>query len=1508
MEQPKPTENTGARGPRGPRGPVAWLIRFCLEQKLLVILAVGLLVVWGLIVAPFEWKLGGLLRKPVPVDAIPDTGENQQIVFTKWPGHSPQDVQDQITFPLTSALLGMPDVRTIRASSMFGFSSIYIIFNEQVGFYDSRSRVLEKLNSLPPKTLPEGVRPALGPDATALGQIFWYTLEGQDERGNPVGGWDLQELRSIQDWRVRFALLASTDEEGNKPIAEVASVGGFVKEYQIDVDPDAMRHYGVTLDEVFRAVRMSNVDVGARTIELNRAEYVVRGLGFIKSVADIEKTVIKANENIPVYIRNVARFSLGPALRRGALDKEGAEAVGGVVVVRYGENPLSAIKAVKKKIAEIEPSLPEKRLADGTLSRVRIVPFYDRTGLIRETLGTLRRALSEEIFVTIIVVIVMLLHLRSSVLISGMLPLAVLICFIAMKHFGVDANVVALSGIAIAIGTIVDMGIIVSENILRHLERAPPEESRLDVVHRAASEVGGAILTAILTTVVGFLPVFTMTGAGGKLFRPLAWTKTFALIASVVIALTMIPVFAQLLFPVRIKPGRPRQILGAVLVLGGIAAAVALAWWAGLVMIAFGGYALARPWLPEVIARRTPLLMNGLAVVVVGVILTRHWLPLGPERGLARNLIFVGLLVGGILGFFRIFERAYGPLLRWCLAHKTVFMAIPAAAVLFGLYVWWGPGGTIQKLKWLGEHRLLAGLYLTIPVAIFAAGLYVRLRIGMSRANTVLFLGVVPAAMILLVVPVWTGLVSGRMPKSLEQYKGVEYEKAPDRGLRTYVKWMLANDWDGRGKEFMPPLDEGSFLLMPVTMSHASIGEALDVLQTQDAAIQMIPEVESAVGKIGRAESPLDPAPISMIETVINYKSEYITDASGHRLRFRYDHSQNDVFRDARGREVLDKGRPIPVKGRYFWKDGSLIADPGGRPFRQWRPRIKSPRDIWAEIEREARVPGTTVASFLQPMEARRVMLQSGMRAKMGIKVRGQHLRTIEQVGLDIERLLKSGAVPAVKTSAVIADRIVGKPYIELEPDREAIARYGVHMRKVQDVIEVALGGRRVTTTVEGRERYPVRVRYLRELRDTVESLGRILVPAADGSQIPLAELLVEQAEIELDREAARERGVSPKAAAEAILGELRGRGVEFHEAAVPGFPISIRRARDLEKQAADLDLRELRIAGTDGELVPVRELVRLSFPRGPWYRAGPMVIKSEDIVLVGYVLFDKKPGYAEVDAVEAVRDYLEGQEDVFKRARSEASERAAGEGRRLTQAEIDALPGLNRRGCSYEFAGEYENQLRAQKTLMLVVPLALFIIFIILYFQFKAVSTTFFVFSGIVAAWAGGLIMLWLYAQPWFLNFSLFGAGMRDLFQIHTVNLSTAVWVGFLALFGIASDNGVVMATYLDQSFKERGPRTIAEIREATVAAGLRRIRPCLMTTATTILALIPILTSTGRGADVMVPMAIPSFGGMIFALITIFIVPVLYSWFREMKLGRREEVPPAGQTTPGHSGAPTG
>jgi Cu(I)/Ag(I) efflux system membrane protein CusA/SilA len=1221
-------------------------IKFLIENKLIAVLLITLFLVWGIATAPFNWNVGNLPRNPVAVDAIPDIGENQQIIFTKWAGRSPQDIEDQITYPLTTSLLGIPGVKTIRSSSAFGFSSIYIIFEENIAFYWSRSRILEKLNSLPKGLLPEGVQPALGPDATGLGQIYWYTLEGRDKQGNVTGGWNLNELRSIQDYYVKYALSSANG------VSEVASIGGFVQEYQVDIKPDILKEYGISIAQVANAVRKSNKDIGAKTIEINQAEYLVRGLGYIKSIEDLENAVVSNTDLTPILLKDVAKVSLGPAERRGILDKEGAEVVGGVIVARYGANPMQVIGNVKNKIAEISAGLPNKTLKDGRVSQLTIVPFYDRSVLINETLNTLNEALSLEILITILVIIMMVFNLRVSLLISSLLPVAVLMVFIGMKFFGVDANIVALSGIAIAIGTMVDVGVILTENIIRHIDESKigenNDELKIDtIVYRATKEVSGAILTAVATTIISFIPVFTMIGSEGKLFRPLAATKTMALTASVIVALFLIPPFAAWLFAWKFPKKKIGFALNSLMILIGIYAIIN-SYYLGIILIAFAinGLLTNKNYINE----KTSNFINiAIAAIAITILLSIYWRPLGVDYNVLSNLIFVGIIAFGLLGVFYIFQKYYVRMLTWALDNKVLFLSIPLAIIISGFLIW--------------------------------------------------------------------------------------------------------KDTD---KEFMPSLNEGSFLLMPTSMPHAGVAENKRVLQQLDIAVSTIPEIETVVGKAGRTTSALDPAPLSMYENIISYKPEYKMDADGNRLKFKVNEKGQFLIKEKQAKTITS-GTKVDTK--------DLIRDKDGEYYRNWRSKIKSTDDIWNEIVRVTKLPGVTSAPKLQPIETRLVMLQTGMRAPMGIKVKGGNLKQIEAFGLKLEKVLKQ--VKGVNKQAVFADRIIGKPYLLLDIDRQKIAQYGLSIDDVQNVIEIAIGGKMLSQTVEGRERYAIRLRYPRELRTSPSDLEKIYVPTKNGNSILLK------------------------------------------------------------------------------DLVTIR------------YEQGPQMIKSEDTFLIGYVLFDKVAGEAEITVVERAKKAIDGM---------------------VSRGELK-IP----KGITYTFTGTYENQIRAEKTLSVVVPLALLVIFLILYFQFKSVGTSLMVFTGILVAFSGGFIMIWLYGQDWFLNIDLFGLNFRDVFQIKTINLSVAVWVGFIALFGIATDDGVVMASYLTQVFERNKPKTKATIRQSVIEAGMKRIRPCLMTTATTILALLPVLTSTGRGSDIMIPMAIPSFGGMLVALITLFVVPVLFSWSQE-------------------------
>ncbi len=1269
------------------------IIRYFLENKLITFLLLLTFIVGGIITAPFNWDTPLIERNPVPVDAIPDIGENQQIVFTEWMGQSPQDIEDQITYPLTTALLGIPGVKTIRSNSIFGLSSIYIIFEDDVDFYWSRTRILEKLNSLPPGTVPSEVKPALGPDATALGQVYWYTLEGRDPKtGKPTGGWDPQELRTIQDFYVRYYLTAASG------VSEVASIGGFLKEYQIDIDPNAMKANNVDVKMIMNAVKNSNLDIGARTLEFNKVEYLVRGLGYIKNLEDIEESVVAVRNNVPIRLKDVAKIQFGPATRRGGLDKSGVEAVGGVVVARYGANPQEVIHNLKKKISEVAPGLPSKTLADGTISKVTIVPFYDRSGLIQETLGTLESSLSHEILISILVVIVLVLNLRASVLISSLLPIGVLMTFILMKYFNIDANIVALSGIAIAIGVMVDVGIVFTENIIRHLDMEEHKNAKgkqlLQVIYLATTEVASAIITALATTVVSFLPVFAMQASEGKLFRPLAFTKTFALISALFIGIMFIPAMAQLLFSIRFDKKRTSRIFNAILIGFGIVFLIAYGSYIALALIAFGVNNLltqvpswnglnGRIKLPysEKIANYINIVIT---ITIIVYFLTIEWMPLGASNSIFVNFIFVLVVVGAVLGFLMAIVHYYTTILAWCLNNKWKFLGVPIFVVLFGVTIWLGFGK----------------LFSFVPNAL--------------KSNAV-----------------WVS---------------------------------LDKTFPGLGKEFMPALDEGSFLLMPTTMPHSGIAENMEVIASINKHMNSIPEIATAVGKWGRVNSALDPAPTSMFENTINYIPEYILDEDGRRVRFKV--NKEKAF-------VLKNGETYKYGKDPFRKitEEELILDEDGEYFRQWRKKIRKPDDIWKEILKHSKFPGLTSAPKLQPIQTRLIMLSTGMRAPMGIKVFGPTLESIEKVGFELENILKE--VPSVNPSTVFADRVVGKPYLEIKLNRRAMSRYGLTIKDMQMQLSVAIGGKQLTTTVEGRERFPVRVRYAREFRDNPDDIKKVLIPTPAGVQVELGEL----ASIE--------------------------------------------------------------------------------------YTRGPQVIKSEDTFLTGYVIFDMKDGFAETDVVE--------------------------EAQALIKEKIASREFILPAGVTYRFTGNYENQIRASKRLMIVVPISLILILLILYFQFKSLLPSLMIFSGIFVAFAGGFIMIWLYGQDWFLNFSFADVSMRDLFQLHTINLSVAVWVGFIALFGIATDDGVIMGTYLTQVFEKDKPKTVQDIRKSVLQAGAKRVRPAMMTAATAIIALIPVLTATGKGSDVVIPMAIPSFGGMLLQVMTMFVVPVLYSMWKENSLKKQ-------------------
>lgn len=837
---------------------IGWLIDFSLRNRFLILGLTLLAAAAGLYTA-----------RTNPIDAIPDISERQVIVFADWPGRSPQEVEDQVTYPMTVNLQGLAGVKAVRASSAFGFSMVNVIFDDGTDLYFGRQRILERM-SLIQGLMPKGVTPVLGPDASAVGQVFWYTLEGE--------GHDLGELRAVQDWFVRYQLNAVPG------VAEVASIGGFVREYQIDLDPDKLNAYGVSLRDVMEAVERSNSNVGGKTIEQNGVEYVVRGVGLIRGLRDIGSIAVSASGGVPVLLGSLGTVQLGPAFRRGALEKDGREVVGGVVTMRYGESAPEIIARVKTKIAEIQRGLP---------AGVRIVPVYDRSALIGRAVGTLKRSLIEETLLVVLAHILFLMHFRSVLIVSAPLPVAVLIAFLLMRAFGITSNIMSLMGIAIAVGVLVDAGIVITESCFRQIEREGGTRPLIDSVRDAARQVGRPLFFSMAIIILAFFPVFSLTGEEGRLFHPLAFTKTFAMIGATFLSVTLVPVLATFLIRGKVHP-----------------------------------------------EQRNPLM--------------------------------------------RIARRVYEPVLGWALRHRATTLLGAGGALLLSLVLVGGAGLLLTPVK--------------LPFAAAAAA-------GSGGARRI-----------------------------------------ADR-LASGQQWLDSHLAAGVGSEFMPPLDEGTLMFMPVTSNAISLTEAVEIMKRQDAVLRTFPEVAAVIGKVGRVESPLDPAPINMYETLVE------------------------------------------LKDREHWRPG-MTKDA-----------------LIAEMTEKSRMPGVTTI-WQQPIRNRIDMLATGIPTQVGVKIFGPDLAVLERKAREV-----AAAVGNVRGAAdVYPEQILGTPYLEVEVDRDAVARYGATVGDVEDVVEAAVGGMDLTTTIEGRNRFAVRVRYARELRNDLDAVRRVLVPvrspAGQGiAHVPLAEL-----------------------------------------------------------------------------------------------------------------------------------------------------------------------------------------------------------------------------------------------------------------------------------------------------------------------------------------------------------------------------------------------------------------
>ena len=1133
--------------------------------------------------------LGGLLAmQGTPLDAIPDLSDVQVIIYTKYPGQAPRVVEDQVTYPLTTAMLSVPYAKVVRGYSFFGFSFVYILFEDGTDIYWARSRVLEYLNFVAGR-LPAGVTPSLGPDATGVGWVYEYVLQDN------TGTYDLQELRSIQDWYLRYEL---TSVPG---VSEVASIGGFVKQYQVEVDPNRLLAYGLSIQQVRRAIQRSNDDVGGRLVEMGETEFMVRSLGYIRSREDLEQVVVAVdNLGTPVLLRNIAAIQQGPELRRGILEWNGTgEAVGGIVVMRYGENALEVIRNVKAKLRSLQSGLPEG---------VEIVEGYDRSNLINRAIHTLQTKLIEEMAVVAAICVIFLLHVRSALVAIVTLPVGILMSFLIMYPLGINANVMSLGGIAIAIGVMVDASVVMVENAHKHLERDRGRKTQAEIMLDAAREVGPALFYSLLIITVSFVPVFSLQEQSGRLFKPLAYTKTFAMAASAVLAITIVPVLMT--FFVRehaLNPLMPQHQRR----------------WTWLA-------ALAGP----------PVLI--IAAGTAGVDL--------PDWSLLAGLL-ASVVVFVCLAPQRIIPETRNPLSRFFIGVYHPFIRL--------------------VLRWRKITLLLAVVVVIVTV-------YPLSRLG---------------------------------------------------------------------SEFMPPLNEGDFLYMPTTLPGISITKARELLQQTDKIIQRFPEVLTTHGKIGRAETATDPAPLSMIETTITLRPKVEYELI----------SVQRVFSDWPGwlKKPLALLWPEVKRGgiAHEWRKKRL-----DRFFSTWPDWLRAPLTwIWPEeryltmqeladdLDRAIRFPGLTNA-WTMPIKTRIDMLSTGIKTPVGIKLMGPDLDVLSELGAQIEAVVRD--IPG--TLSVYAERVTGGNYLDFTIDRTQIARYGLTVGDVQEVIMTAIGGMNVTFTVEGLERYPVNLRYSRELRDDIDRLKRVLVPTRAGAQVPLAQL-------------------------------------------------------------ADFAIRK-----------------------------GAASIKSENSRQTAWIYVDLKG----VDVGSYVRQAM---------------------------AIVDRGVQLPQ-GYSIVWSGQFEYMEKARRTLRVIVPITLMIIFILLYLHFHSVAEAMIVMASLPFALVGGVWLLY----------------------VLDYHLSVAVVVGFIALAGLAAETGVVMLVYLDESYQRRQAedrmRSPADLQDAIMEGAVERVRPKLMTVATTFLGLLPVMWGTESGSEVMKRIAAPMVGGLVSStILTLIIIPVIYDIWKRLVLYRR-------------------
>jgi Cu(I)/Ag(I) efflux system membrane protein CusA/SilA len=1345
------------------------------------------------------WGVYSLVN--TPIDAIPDLSENQVIVFADWPGRSPKEVEDQVTYPLSVNLQGLAGVKAIRATSEFGFSMINIIFEDNIDFYFARQRVLERL-SIAETFLPAGVSPYLAPDTTALGQIFWYTVEGD--------GQDLGRLRAIQDWFVRYQLYSVPG------VAEVASVGGFPIEYQIDIDPNKLRAYNVTLGELFTAVERSNSSVGGRIIQKSNSEYLVRSTGWIQSLEDVERIVIKAVDGTPIYVSNVAIVQFGSAMRRASLEKNGNEAVGGVVLMRYGENPLEVTKRIKDKIEQLQHGLPEG---------VRIVPFYERTHLIERAIETVSHVLLEEMVVASIAILLVLWHFRSALIVCIILPMAALVAFILMRMFDIPSNIMSLSGIAISIGVIVDSSIVMVENATHHLHAHFGSNkvtgNTRELVLPALRTVGRPIFFSVMIMLISFIPVFALSGMEGRMFHPLAFTKSFAMIGVAILAITLVPALIPLLMRGRMRGEEESWIVRSVI-------------------------EIYRPVLSYLLNHPWPI------VLVTGVIFIVGSVPTGSRPFFLLALLLA--LVGSVWAAW-VDRRDWGRFVR--------LLLVIACLLAVAFYA-------DTRMTRLGREfmpPLDEGTVLDMPVTIPRASITqvsddlkarnvvlrtfpeVEMVVGKAgRAETPT--DPAPPDMVETVVNLRP---REHWPKRELRYKDAEWQtlaalaamqqrgwiKPPEsddirhellndstmfavarfdetmrdtalRDFRTFEHELAPQLTEFAVQRTVQMIDRGGKLARAVTEDEVrEIAQQLaprfgpQLVEYPDAATvtKLAQQTAEHLTKLEAAEPRpdllvLQPNPVEQV-------LRNVAEVMGVERATLFSLLLTDVERERSDRwtqhvgqlnwELFDRAVPFftwevieqlreKAKTLTLWQaeptDDDLAAlrreleAPFDRHLFLWQ---KSKDDLLKEMDTVVQMPGWGNI-WTQPIINRVDMLATGVRTMIGVKVYGDDLNKIQEVSEQIADVLR----PIRGSADVFPDQIVGEGYLEINIDRERAARYGVSVGDIQDVIETALGGKEITMTVEGRERFPVRIRYARAFREDEESVKNLLVSAngmtsSGSTSVP---------------------GTS--AATPGIAGMTTGTSPLMPNPTGPmQIPLS---------QLADVRIVE-----------------------------GPSMIKSENGLLRAYVQLNVRD-----------RDIVGFVEEAQR-----------------VVAEKVKLPA----GMYLEWSGQFEHQVRAKRTLMVIVPLVLLIIFVLLYITYHDLADAVLMILAVPGAMAGGVLFMYIYGA---------------MFHDSPLNFSVAVWVGFIACFGLATETGVVMLVYLREAVEAKGGLehiTLAELRQAVIDGAVHRLRPKLLTEGTTIIGLAPMLWAAGTGAEIMQPMAAPVLGGILVADEVIdLLLPVLF------------------------------